>query len=433
MAATTVGEERELVERSGQLSLLSEALARVDATAQGRLVLVRGEAGVGKTVLVRQFCEQETRAARVLWGSCDALFTPRPLGPLLDIALLTGGSLEELVTSGAKPHEVATALTRELERRPLTVVVLDDVHWADEATLDVLRLLARRLESLPALVVATFRDDELDRGLWAEAGESAQIALPDPRTWSVPRIAALAVVGLLRARRGDPEVWEPLDEALALAEPTGEPQRVGPVAAARAEAAWLAGELEAIGPATGEALALAGQLGAPWVVGELAAWRRRAGIEEPVPEGVAEPYARQFRGDWAGAVELWNELGCPYEAALAGFDADDEGTLARSFAELQRLGAPPAAAIVARRLRSLGVRQFPRGPRPATQANPAQLTRRELEVLGLLTEGLQDAEIAGRLFLSERTVHSHVSAILRKLDVRTRGQAAVAAAKLGVG
>ncbi len=67
------------------------------------------------------------------------------------------------MTSGAKPHEVATGLTRELERRPVTIVVLDDVHWADEATLDVLRLLARRLESVPALVVATFRDDELDR------------------------------------------------------------------------------------------------------------------------------------------------------------------------------------------------------------------------------------------------------------------------------
>ena len=76
--------------------------------------------------------------------------------------------------------------------------------------------------------------------------------------------------------------------------------------------------------------------------------------------------------------------------------------------------------------------RFPRGPRAATQANPAQLTPRELEVLGLLVAGLQNAEIAGRLFLSERTVHSHVSAILRKLEVRTRGQAAVAAAKLGV-
>ena len=163
LAERARGEERELVERSVQLSLLAEALARVEATSQGRLVLVRGEAGVGKTVLVREFCDQEAGAVRVLWGSCDALFTPRPLGPLLDIALLTGGSLEELVTSAAKPHEVATALTRELERRPVTVVVLDDLHWADEATLDVLRLLARRLESVPALVVATFRDDELDR------------------------------------------------------------------------------------------------------------------------------------------------------------------------------------------------------------------------------------------------------------------------------
>ncbi|HET8672902.1 MAG TPA: response regulator transcription factor, partial [Thermoleophilaceae bacterium] len=97
-----------------------------------------------------------------------------------------------------------------------------------------------------------------------------------------------------------------------------------------------------------------------------------------------------------------------------------------------RLGAKPAAAIVTRRLRALGVRGLPHGPRRATRANRAHLTPRELEVLGLLSEGLRNSEIAGRLFLSEKTVDHHVSAILRKLDVRTRGEAGVKAVRLGL-
>jgi DNA-binding NarL/FixJ family response regulator len=99
---------------------------------------------------------------------------------------------------------------------------------------------------------------------------------------------------------------------------------------------------------------------------------------------------------------------------------------------LQELGAAPAAAVVARRLRERGVRGLPRGPRPSTRSNPSNLTSRELEVLQLLAEGLPNAGIADRLVLSPRTVDHHVSAILRKLDVGTRGQASVEAVRLGL-
>ena len=115
--------------------------------------------------------------------------------------------------------------------------------------------------------------------------------------------------------------------------------------------------------------------------------------------------------------------------ALAG--ADDDDVLRRALDELQRLGATPAAAIVARRLRERGVRGLPRGPRAATKENPAGLTAREVEVLALVGEGLRNAAIAERLFLSEKTVGHHVSAILRKLGVRTRGEASAEARRLG--
>ena len=173
-------------------------------------------------------------------------------------------------------------------------------------------------------------------------------------------------------------MWSQLDEAFALAEPSGELLRVGRGSAARAEAAWLEGRHEAVVAATDAALELARRRRAAWAIGELAYWRWRAGIREDVPLGAAEPYARSIRGEWRRAAELWRKIGCPYEAALALADADDDAALRRGLEELHRLGAHAAAAIVARRLRERGARGLPRGPRPTTQKHPANLTAREI-------------------------------------------------------
>src|SRR3954451_16503240 len=152
----------ELLERSHELSALGESLATVTDGSCGQLMLVAGEAGIGKTALVQRFCQEQAGSARILWGACDPLFTPRPLGPFVDIAQTTGGELEDLVADGARPHEVVAALVEELRLRKPTIVVFEDLHWADEGTLDVLRLLRRKVDGVTALILATYRDDELD-------------------------------------------------------------------------------------------------------------------------------------------------------------------------------------------------------------------------------------------------------------------------------
>jgi DNA-binding CsgD family transcriptional regulator/tetratricopeptide (TPR) repeat protein len=859
----------ELLERSNELSALAGWLEAV-ANSGGRLALVRGEAGIGKTTLLREFCERNRNSARILWGACEPLATPAPLAPLFDVAETTGGELQELVAAAARPHEVTAALIRELGGRRASVLVLDDLHWADEATLDVLRLLARKVESVPALVLASFRDDgldrahplalvlgeltsapsvsrlripllsrgavrrlaaphemdpeelyrqtngnpffvsealaagidtvpptvrdavlarmarlseparrlleaiavaapqvevwllealapseldrleeclasgmvlpgdrgvafrhelarlaveeglapnrrvalnrratealsaradtdpariadhaeaagdsavvlrfapiaatraaafgahreaaaqyaralrfavsmqpeqqaellearahecylcgqlgaaietqeeavgrrralgdarkegdalralgrmlgfggrtreaveacreavamleqlepgrelamayaalaqrylnweetesaidwgtralelarrlddtgifiyalttvgaaefrgdgpsgaekltqslelaraagledeagraflnlvwlaarerwfaladrqlepglaycsergldywrlslgacrarmQLDRGHWVEAGESATEVLRSRGSAPVPGVLAGAIQGLIRARRGDPDAWPLLDGALAEAEPTGELQQIAPVAAARAEAAWLEGRKRQSIEATDTTLKLGLQRLPPWEFGEVGVWRRRAGIQEAIDAEAAAPYAAELAGDHERAAGLWAELGCPYEAALALAGADDVDALRGSLAELQVLGAAPAAAIVTRRLRERGERGLPRGPRATTRDNPAGLTTREVEVLELVAQGLRNAEIGERLFVSEKTVGHHVSAILRKLDVRTRSEAGAAAIRLGI-
>ncbi|HEX7298664.1 MAG TPA: LuxR C-terminal-related transcriptional regulator [Solirubrobacteraceae bacterium] len=861
-----------LLERGESMAVLNEVLAGVRSSAEGRLVLVGGEAGVGKTTLLRTFCETQAEPARILWGACEPLRTPRPLGPLWDVAEATGGELQDLVAGAARPHEVALALLAELRGRVPAVLVLEDVHWADEATLDVITLLAARIGSARALVLATYRDDELDRseqlrfvlgelvrrpgrlkveplspagvatlaephgidgdelyrrtggnpffvvealaaagqqipetvrdavlaraarlpeparrlldavaivpgqvdlwllqelagalvdrvdeclasgmlsagqahvgfrhelarlaiaeamppnrrltlhraalaalvargprdadlarlaehadaagdvesvlrwapraaeraaasgahreaaaqyaralrfadglplqaraellqrlahesyitaqfdaaiaaqqgalecyrelgdergegdalrslsrlmffagrtdegerlaraavellerlpaghelamaygnvaqrrmvvedaeaavewghrtlqlaqrlddtealvyaltnlgaaefqtdrpegrdmleralglaqrhgleeyagrafvqlvysplryrrfdlarsyleagldycsargldtwrvyllalrarlelslGRWDEAADSAALVLRDPRSAPVARSWALPVLGLVRARRGDAQASEPLDEAHALTHSTAELMRIAPVAAARAELAWLTGDHAAIGKLTADALALAQQRQARWIASELVYWRWQAGLrdEEVVPATATDPYSLAIGGEWARAAERWREIGCPYEAALALAESDDEQAVRQSIDELQRLGARPASAIIARRLRERGVRDVPRGPRRRTRENPAGLTARELEVLELLAEGLRNAQIAQRLVVSEKTVDHHVSAVLRKLDVRTRGEAGAKAARIGL-
>jgi len=161
MAVATGVLTDDLLERDELLAQLRTAYDEARA-GSGRLVFVGGEAGVGKTSVAQRLCDDLPARSSTRWGACDPLATPRPLGPLHDIAAANGGPLVLLLENSAPAQEVAAALAGSDPGAPV-VVVLEDVHWADEATLDVLRVLGRRVGSTATLVIATYRDDELER------------------------------------------------------------------------------------------------------------------------------------------------------------------------------------------------------------------------------------------------------------------------------
>jgi len=274
----------------------------------------------------------------------------------------------------------------------------------------------------------------LDRSRWTDARSDAETVLGAARPDSFARLTALVVLALVRARRGEPDYQALLDEARRIARLNGHVQQLGPVAAARAEAAWLAGRRQTVAGEAAQCLELARSRGDRWISAELSCWQRRAGVaDDPsVPLPAPGPFALQAAGDWAGAAQAWLTIGCPYESALALADSGDKQALLRAHQNLTALGARATAAAIAPRLRALGVRGLPRGPRAATARNPAGLTARELQVLALLCADLPDADIATRLVLSTRTVEHHVSAILRKLGVGSRREARAAAAGYGL-
>lgn len=273
-------------------------------------------------------------------------------------------------------------------------------------------------------------------GRWDLAAEAAASVLRSAHTNAVARTICHSVVAVIRARRGDPDPHTPLEEARAIAAPTGELQQVTPPAVAAAEIAWLEGgpgAADAVVEATGPALRIAHEHRAGWILGELGAWRRRVGADPGVTAtATAGPYSLELAGEAGAAAAAWRRLGCDYEAAVVLATCGDVGAEREALTEFQRLGARMAAALTARRLRQRGERALPRGPRPSTRRNAALLTSRELEVLSLVAARLRNAEIAQRLHLTEKTVDHHVSAILGKLGVRSRAEAAAAAAAFGV-
>ena len=336
------------------------------------------------------------------------------------LALALDGGYEE---HAARAYtNLASSLTRHYDLPRASRYLTDGIAYCE----------ARDLDAWVRYMIPFRAAVHLAQGDWMSAAEDAEAIIRHPRVAPVSKITALVVLGLVRARRGDPGAETPLNEALELARPTGELQRIGFAVAARAEAAWLRGDLAAMTADIRATEATARKGTDPWMAGSLALWLLRCGEKIAAPGRLAKPFALQVAGKWRAAAAAWQALGCPYEQAAALADGDDEAGLRQALAIFERLGAAPMAANVRRKLRASGVRSVARGPQERTRKNPQGLTNRELKVLELLTEGCRNAEIARRLFVSEKTVDHHVSAILGKLAVRSRGEAAAAASRLGL-
>jgi DNA-binding CsgD family transcriptional regulator len=268
------------------------------------------------------------------------------------------------------------------------------------------------------------------QGAWDEAESEIRDLFRQPILSPVTRLVALTTLGLVHARRARPEAAAALDEALTLADRNGQLIRVAPVRAARAEAALLEGDGARARKEVEAVQDLVFTHGNCWLQGEFAWLLWQTGDRDIPTDNLAAPYALHIAGNWAEAAAHWRALGCPYEVAWALADSDDEPSMRYAHAEFTRLGAAPAAMVS--RLREMGARGVPRGPRAATLTHPALLTRREAEILTLLAEGLSNAQIADRIFLSPKTVGHHVSAILAKLGVQTRSGAVREAMRRGL-
>jgi DNA-binding CsgD family transcriptional regulator len=278
------------------------------------------------------------------------------------------------------------------------------------------------LESCKRYMTTVRARVHFEMGRWTMATEDAAFVLGHSVGYHVARIPALTILGHVRVRRGDPDAAQALGEAHQLAIETKEISRLSPIASARIEMAWLAGDRKEVIEIVQSMLDVARDDSDPWLRGELAFWLWRAGVSQSVAQEIAEPYALQIAGNWRAAADAWKEIGCPYEQAVALSDGD-EAAQREALAIFKTLGAEPAAERLRHQLRATGVRGIPRGPRQSTSENPAGLTVRQMEVLSLLSEGCINAEIAERLFISAKTVDHHVSAILAKLDARTRAEA----------
>jgi DNA-binding CsgD family transcriptional regulator/tetratricopeptide (TPR) repeat protein len=294
----------------------------------------------------------------------------------------------------------------------------EGIAFTAERDLDLIRLYMRAWQALMAVHV----------GRWDEAADAANEVLHWPGVSSNSRITALIALGRVRARRGDVDPAEVLAEASKLAAQSGFFHHVAPVRATWAEAAWLSGDRQRTLEEVLAAYDLAMSKQHPWFAGELAFWRWRAGNRFTPPAWIARPFALHIAGQWQAAAEEWKRLGCPYEQARALADGDTSAQMA-ALAIFERLDAKPAIDEVRQQLRAAGVRNLPRS---TTRENPYGLTARQMDILTLLADDLTNAEIAARLHVSPKTVDHHVSAVLAKLDVHSREEAAQVARRDGL-
>ena len=283
-----------------------------------------------------------------------------------------------------------------------------------------------QVDTLLAYLNATDAWLRLRGGDWEMAEAAARREMASGVT--VAQLLSATVLTELAVRRGDDDAAERLAEVREQADHTGELQRIGPVLELEMEWALTRDDpwpgrfeqvMENLGPGPRVTVGAA----------RLAGWAAVAGLRHDFDRRMPVPHAAMIEGDWAGAAGAFAEVGWDYDRALMLSLLDDEQGLREALEIARSLGAAPLVGRVQRRMRNLGV-TIPRGRLETTRTNPAGLTSRQVEVLVLLAEGLTNAEIADRLYVSPRTAEHHVTAVLAKLNVTSRREAARKATEL---
>ncbi len=264
---------------------------------------------------------------------------------------------------------------------------------------------------------------KLHFGSWNESIELANYVLKHKDVPPGNTVMPLNVLAIIRARRNDPGALKLINESMTMALNMGEIEKIVSVSAAKAEYFWLQNKLGDFAEELNSIYFKILKSKNPWAIGEVAYWVWKAGNLKEIPKVIAEPYLLQITGKWKEAANLWKELHCPYEEALALSEGDEEA-MKNALEIFEGLGASAASQFIKQRMRESGIKSFPKGPRKSTRQNPNGLTSRQLEILNLIGKGLSNNEIGNQLFISPKTVDHHISSIFSKLNIHSRYEAA---------
>ena len=311
-------------------------------------------------------------------------------------------------------------------------VVMKDYSYAKKNLDEGLRYCEERDLDLGSLYLLSFKARLcLETGAWDEAERIGEMLIKNEGQPAVVRIGALYALAMVRMRRGSDEVLSLLQEAKEKTLATMEPQRIVPVMAALLEYEWITGKSLIEKAVLDDVLNMISQRGNANENSLFAFWLLKARNQQVPLRETFEGYKIYTSAMALKAASLWRQLGCPYEQALALFNGGDDDKK-EALGIIQKLGAGAIYEKMKFEMRASGIKSIPRGIRKSTKSNPANLTDRELDIIQLLKDGLQNKEIAAKLFISPKTVDHHLSSIFFKLDVNSRTKALQEASRLEI-